>query len=68
MFLQHIKGDRHRRFAENEKNFRELDSLLSEVRRRPVEEAFLEDQWHHSEEPTPEPEVIAVYSDNEEEY
>ncbi|KIY65912.1 hypothetical protein CYLTODRAFT_399625 [Cylindrobasidium torrendii FP15055 ss-10] len=66
-YKTHIKGDRHRRFAENEKNFRELDSLLGEVKRRPVEEAWIEDQWRSPDEPTPEPEIIDIQDDDEEE-
>lgn len=40
--IQHITGKRHRKFAEDDSNFAQLDFVLSRVRRRTVEEANAE--------------------------
>lgn len=33
--VQHILTRKHRKFAENEKNWEQLDDLLSQLKRRP---------------------------------
>ena len=40
--MQHIYSKRHRKFAEDDANFANLDEVLSRVRRRTVEEARAE--------------------------
>ncbi|QRV79339.1 regulatory subunit for Cdc7p protein kinase [Ceratobasidium sp. AG-Ba] len=36
-FDQHVKGNKHRKFATKDSNFRELDLLLERVARRPIQ-------------------------------
>lgn len=45
-FSQHILSRKHRRFAENDDNWGELDSLISQIKRLP-KDAMLEEGWSH---------------------
>lgn len=48
--LQHIYSKRHRKFAEDDANFANLDEVLSRVRRRTTEEAQAErSAWDDAE-------------------
>ncbi len=47
-FEQHILTRKHRKFAENEKNWAQLDHLLSQLKRRPKYQ--LDDHLEYQEE------------------
>jgi regulatory subunit for Cdc7p protein kinase len=36
--IQHIKSKKHRKFADNDENFAQLDQVLARVRRRTIRE------------------------------
>ncbi|KAI8631291.1 hypothetical protein F5Y19DRAFT_25798 [Xylariaceae sp. FL1651] len=51
-FDEHIESKKHRKFAENDENWIELDDLLAQLERMPKHQAWMPvPSWNHSSEP-----------------